>query len=111
MTAIKKNLESFYSKLTGDEKRVFIKKALDALTKSVPEAHLRVQELNKACEEKLGVKFSKKFQKEVLENLGYKRDTVNGKVVYTGVLLRKEVELEKKIGALLNESRLDNDDL
>lgn len=106
MTDLKKNFEEFYFKMTTHDKKNFIGKALTALTRPLKGASLPVQELNQTFEERLGAKFSRNFQKELLEKLGFKKNIVNGKVVYTGISLREQVEQEKNSIALINESYL-----
>ena len=104
MPDLTKQFENFYLKLTSDEKKIFIEAALTALTKPLEGAHVSAQELNKILAEELGCRFSRGFQKKMLEKLGYKKNVVNGKVVYTGVTFRKQAELKKNAVALLSKA-------
>jgi hypothetical protein len=103
MSDIKKDFEECYFRMPTGEKKIFIEKAINALAMPSSGSYLRLQLLNERLQEKLGAKFSRNFQKEVLLKLGYKRDLVDNKVVYTGMVFKKPYDEHTGAMAFINE--------
>lgn len=111
MADLKKDFKECYFKMTSEDKKKFIEKALNALTKPSSNSYLHIQALNESLEDRLGVKFSRNFQKEILEKLGYKKDLVHTKVVYVGIIFKGLYEQERDAEAFINEFYVKNNDV